>query len=265
MTRGLSPRSPGQVVYLVLHQGDQRRQHQRGGRTQHGRELIAQRLSGAGWHERQCVRPSTAAARSLPDPGGTESKPEVAVEGGWSRSVRADLGQIAELCNRALHGPGTHFFDAHAHGLAEQIFLAARHKHQTVLASSPPPLRAILAFRLQRSRPILGDLALERLVLAIEIRCCTASSRCNRSFLTSSAHRLPNVRRACRDAASTPRTYTVEKRTSSMSESVSANCSSVSPGKPTMMSVERASVGAARADAADQIEIVFAGVSRGAC
>ncbi len=44
-----------ELVHLVLHQRDQRREDERGGGPQHRGELIRQRLAGAGRHERERV------------------------------------------------------------------------------------------------------------------------------------------------------------------------------------------------------------------
>ena len=46
-----------QGVHLVLHQRDERGDHQRQPRQQHGRELIAQRLAPAGGHDAETVAP----------------------------------------------------------------------------------------------------------------------------------------------------------------------------------------------------------------
>jgi hypothetical protein len=60
--RGAHPQL-GQRVDLVLHQRDQRRDHDADAVAEHRRDLVAQRLAPSGWHQHQRI----AAARKLLD------------------------------------------------------------------------------------------------------------------------------------------------------------------------------------------------------
>ena len=75
------PRMPlrFKLVHLVLHEGDERRDDERQARQDHGRELIAERLSGAGRHDGENVPAGEHRAHeSPPGPGrkaGARSEP----------------------------------------------------------------------------------------------------------------------------------------------------------------------------------------------
>ena len=58
-----------QPLDLVLHQRDQRRDDERQPRQQQGRDLIAERLARAGWHDGQRVPSGQKGADDLLLPG----------------------------------------------------------------------------------------------------------------------------------------------------------------------------------------------------
>ena len=65
-----------QLVHLVLHQRDERREHERRLGTEHRGELVRERLPGAGRHQRERVAPGDRGAHDvlLPGPEGVEAE-----------------------------------------------------------------------------------------------------------------------------------------------------------------------------------------------
>ena len=92
-TRGAAPASSGvergvdegrgggdlrrELVHLILHQRDQRREDERRGGAQHRRELVRERLAGARRHERERVAPVERGADDGLLPGAEVVEPEV--------------------------------------------------------------------------------------------------------------------------------------------------------------------------------------------
>jgi hypothetical protein len=78
----------GQLVRLVLHQCDERRHHDCRPRQVQGRQLVAQRLAGAGRHDCDSVAPLDDRLDDFALPGSELGQPERAVheafEGGWA-------------------------------------------------------------------------------------------------------------------------------------------------------------------------------------
>ena len=66
-----------ELVHLILHQRDQRREDERGGGSQHRGELVRQRLAGARRHERQRVPAVHGGTDNVLLPGAELVEPEV--------------------------------------------------------------------------------------------------------------------------------------------------------------------------------------------
>ena len=90
----------GQLVDLVLHQRDQRREDERRGRPQHRGELVRQRLAGAGRHDRERVdaleRGTDDRLLSGPEAVEAEELPERGAEIGHPNECTGGVGE--NLC-----------------------------------------------------------------------------------------------------------------------------------------------------------------------
>src|SRR6266540_983865 len=102
-----------------------------------------------------------------------------------------------------------------------------------------PPLRPVPSTRTSTVRPSYARLR------SSEMRSCTVSSRSNRSWTTSFGTWSSNEAAAVPGRGEYWNVYALSNRASSTTRSVPRKSSSVSPGNPTMMSVENAIPGTA--------------------
>ncbi len=99
--RGHGESQPRDGIHLVLHQRDERRDHEHGSVEQSRRQLVRERLARSGWHQRDTVLAGQHRVDDFTLPGPELVKPEDIAEDGFGGTGRGGMfvGQ-GETCDR---------------------------------------------------------------------------------------------------------------------------------------------------------------------